>query len=429
MPNGTDISSLVADYTSDADRVYVGTVQQESGVSSNDFRAKVNYDLWKDNKHHTVEVYVFDLPVVFINTPGGQTITSRTDWISGADISIFKEDGTPAELTSAATQIRGRGNSTWGAPKKPYTIKLESKSKVLDMPKSKRWNLLANHYDPSMIKNDLALELGRRSDGMDWNPDGKFVELILNGRHMGDYYLCEHIKIESKRVNIKEQHEGDVDLTGGYLIEMDLNYDELNKFRTAYLNLPVMLKSPDWSGYDMSYITDYIETLESKLVSGSIQATDYKDSLDIESFIDFWLVQELVSNFEPQHPKSVYLYKDCYSADDNKLHAGPLWDFDFANFTSTGTWFVKDHLWYGYLFQDPDFVAAVKSSWNSQKTKYRDMIDNYIDVVAARVSNSVYRDKHYWTPSDTVPFQKRITSLKNGLNGRYSWMDTQINSW
>lgn len=63
------------------------------------------------------------------------------------------------------TQIKGRGNSTWKGAKRPYQIKLDKKTDLLQTgdsaDKAKTWVLLANFYDPSAVRNMLALDLGR----------------------------------------------------------------------------------------------------------------------------------------------------------------------------------------------------------------------------------------------------------------------------
>lgn len=145
------------------------------------------------------------LPVIVINTPGAKTIDSKEDWIESAAVKIYNIKG---EIeTEASTAIKGRGNTTWSYPKKPYTLKLDSKTEILGMPKHKRWVLLANWMDRTMMRNDISLEMGRRSKALEWTPRGQFIELVLNNRHLGNYYLCEQIKIDESRVNISELDE------------------------------------------------------------------------------------------------------------------------------------------------------------------------------------------------------------------------------
>lgn len=440
VPAGTNLTNLVACFSTTADKVCIGETEQTSGSTANDFSSVVTYTLWKNKKYNNIKIKVYDfpLPVMWIETPGNAKITSKNTWMEGATAKLYSS-GTLTPL--GVTQIKGRGNTTWGYPKNPYTIKLDKKAAILGMPKDKRWNLLANWMDRTDMRNDVALQLARVSPGLDWTSRGKFVELIMNGKHVGNYYLCEHIKIAEDRVNITAIDEdaakaGDpVDLTGGYLMEFDTYFDEANKFRSS-LNLPVNLKDPDWTtGFSKTYIQNWINGLEGKLTAVDISGTDYKDYLDIDSYIDWWFVHEMAKNGEPNHPKSSYMYKDKETATDNKIHAGPCWDFDWGTFTPSTSWNVKNAIWYSYLFKDPAFVARVKEKWNAQKAAYDAVASTYIDAVATEIKESVAADKTLWPCTSTVngdkdlSFDDAVARLKSSLQAKIAWMDSQINSW
>ena len=184
------------------------------------------------------------LPVVYINTNDNAPIVDKDNWIPGTmDIKGLDE----SDNYNGTMNIKGRGNSTWGYPKKPYAIKLDSKSKILGFPKHKRWVLLANWMDKTLLRNHVAFEISKNT-GLAWTPRGKFVELVLNGEPQGNYYLCEQIKIDENRLNINELSNSDTDaesITGGYLLELDVYYDEVNKFHSKLKELPFMIKEPD----------------------------------------------------------------------------------------------------------------------------------------------------------------------------------------
>lgn len=438
VPSGTDLTNLVASFTTTADKVCISSVEQTSGSTANDFSSIVTYTLWKGKNFNIIKVKVYDfsLPVMWIETPNNAPITSKNDYVKYASAKLYSS-GSLSSL--GTTGIKGRGNTTWGYVKKPYTIKLEKGKEILGMPKDKRWNLLANWMDRTDMRNDIALQLARVSPGLDWTSRGKFVELILNGKHVGNYYLCEHIKIAEDRVNITAIDEdaakvGSVDLTGGYLMEFDTYYDETNKFKTS-MNLPVNLKDPDWTkGFSKTYIQNWINTLEGKLSTAS--TSDYKDYLDIDSYIDWWFVHELSMNGEPNHPKSSYMYKNKESASDNKIHAGPCWDFDWKTFIpdKESSWTDKNAIWYSYLFQDPAFVARVKEKWNAQKASYDTVANTYIDSIAAEIKASVAVDKTIWPCTSTVngdntlSFDDAVARIKSSLQAKITWMNTQINA-
>lgn len=325
-----------------------------------------------DTLKFTVVPYFTNLPTVFITTPNFQEITSKEEWLSGARIVIANAGTENAVYTNSS--IRGRGNSTWAMEKKPYALKLASKRKVLGMAKHKRWVLLANYFDRSLIRNAVTFELGRAT-ALEWTPHGEFVDLVLNGGLLGNYYLCEQIKVDKNRVNITEMSSADVEgesVTGGYLLEYDVYYDEVNKFKTAVKNYPVNLKEPDEDvlvGEQFAYIENYINEMEALLTGAapdSLAGKTWRDYLDDTSFADFWLMNTIAGHNELDFPKSCYFNKER----SGRLKAGPLWDFDYETFRTNYTLVRKDLLYYPELFSDAAFTALVKERWAELYPKF-----------------------------------------------------------
>ncbi|MCP4499528.1 MAG: hypothetical protein GY822_06130, partial [Deltaproteobacteria bacterium] len=160
----------------------------------------------------------------------------------------IKPNGTKVKSFKGDLEIRGRGNSTWGKPKKPYKLKLEDKSKLLGMPKSKHWALLANYFDPSQLRNSAAMFLGEQTT-LAWTPKLRHVEVQVNGEFIGLYQLAETVRIEDNRVDITEMSPSDtgpVDITGGYLLEQDARRIDNGEFGfLSSLGLDVVLKNPE----------------------------------------------------------------------------------------------------------------------------------------------------------------------------------------
>lgn len=404
--------------------VTVNGETQVSGKTAQDFSNPVVYTVTKADgswRDYTVSVTNTGLPVVVLNGGGssngmrflGTTIPSKdSEFVNTDKITIYDKKG-GHNLAEAACGFRLRGNSTSNFPKKPMAIKLDKKAEVLGMPKHKRWCLLASWIDRSLIRNSVAFDIANtiketNTDGLPWQPHGKTVELVLNGVHAGNYFLCEQIKIDENRLNIQDGIEDVYDAyanpeTGkepgpapttdncGYLLEFDDNYDEPQKFHTNYCQLPCMSKDAFPSQYlsIWQYVKEWVQDVENELYSGNYSAAYEK--LDINSVIDYWFVMELTMNNEYRHPKSVYMYKDGAG----KLCAGPVWDFDyqtFPNFANIsdiyrgygktvpsytmstllyslgkyGGGFDSDspYMWYPLLFKDATFKAAVKTRWN-----------------------------------------------------------------
>ena len=150
------------------------------------------------------KLYFSKLPVVYIDTEGGQTITSKENYID-ADMRVQGNDQyqNSKELYNGKTEIRGRGNSTWAQPKKPYRLKLDKKTDMFGMgegTKSKHWVLLANYLDESLLRNTLAYDMSGEM-GME-HLSTVWVEVVMNGEHVGNYQFCENVRVDEDRVDI-----------------------------------------------------------------------------------------------------------------------------------------------------------------------------------------------------------------------------------
>lgn len=477
--------------------VYVGSKLQVSGVTVNDFSQPVVYRVvageGTDNEvetQYTVNLKNTGLPVVVINQsttmPAGSTWTDWTntglkvrpkesEWADDDIISVYTPDGT-VNVDAKAAGVRLRGNVTQEFPKKPFAIKFDKKQSVLGMPAHKRWCLLANWIDRTGIRNDVAVALANQTivawqnegleEGLVYNPRGQHVEVVFNGIHVGNYLLCEQIKIDENRVNIQKEYDEEKPkgiYEVGYLIEFDDGLDEVNNGRTSKKRLPFQLKDEVPDEY-WTYVYDKVNGIENNLDNKKF-STAYED-LDIYSVIDQWFVLELAMNDEYRHPKSVYYYMDG----DKKLKAGPVWDFDWQTFPYfTGInqlggrkpnyvgWFgsvgsstintmmytssSSNYMWYSYLVKDATiFNATVKERWNVMKP-YLLGVTRYIDMLAEQNAVSMEYDKTMWpleskerksthnfSGDERMTYEEAITTLKKFINDRVAVMDSHFNS-
>lgn len=426
LPSGIDTQSLEINFDTNSD-VQIGDDSTRGGVDLSN-PVKLQATVNGETREFTLITYFSSLPFVYVNTPA--PIISKDEWVANCTLRISNTDNYDDTYT---TSVKGRGNSTWSYPKKPYAIKLDNKVAVLGMPKHKRWCLLANWMDRTNIRNAVALKIGSILDGLEWTPKGEFVNLIFNGESVGNYFLCEQIKIDKNRVNIDELKETDLEestISGGYLLELDSYYDEAFKFRTDILNLPVNLKSPDEDvpAVQLDYIKNYFNDVEGKLNSHA----DYsliESLIDIDSFIDWWLLYEIVWNGEPGHPKSSYMYKKR----GGKLYAGPAWDFDWGTFTSAEGWCIKSAIWYRYLFTYEEFIIKVKERWNIHKVNLSGIPDD-IDLLDNQITQSSLYDCQRWpinqniNGDETLPFLESVSKLKSIYQARYNWIDENISN-
>ena len=191
--------------------------------------------------------------------------------MENATISISGAQNNDWNFEPVTTSIRGRGNTTWGLPKKPYAIKLDKKKEIMGMPAHKRWVLIANYLDNSFIRNSMAFYYSEIFE-MDYTVKGQFVDLFMNGEYVGLYWFGEAIKVDSNRINIndgtkKMEDSEDKD----YLIELDVYFDEPVKFRSSIRDLPYMIKNDDYMIDDNKELTSggqaRLERLQDKITA------------------------------------------------------------------------------------------------------------------------------------------------------------------
>jgi hypothetical protein len=293
-----------------------------------------------------------------------------------------------AAAVNGGLQIRGRGNSTWDIhPKKPYRLKLTDKQSLLGMPSSKDWVLLANYSDKTLLRNAAAFDLGTKM-GFPWSPRSAFVEVYLNDRYDGVYQLMENIKVTKDRVNIDELTAADVGadkITGGYLLEVDFREDG-RTMHSSIDNLPIVFQSPEEPVPEQEdYIKGYINQFETVLHSSGFAdpATGYAAYIDVDSFVRWYLVNEVFRNVDANMWSSCWMYKPR----GGKLAMGPLWDFDLAAgnidyneaFQTTG-WWIWMHPGSRALFEDPAFAARARQVWNEIKA---DQLAGLSDSISA----------------------------------------------
>ncbi|RPJ55091.1 MAG: hypothetical protein EHM12_12905, partial [Dehalococcoidia bacterium] len=220
-----------------------------------------------------------------------------------------------------AALIRGRGNSSWlWYDKKPYRIKLNESAAILGLEKNRDWVLLANYRDPTDLMNTFGFEAAEWL-GLPYTNHTRYVEVTLNGQYIGLYQLTEQVEQGGNRVNVDE--------IDGVLLCLDADDgpyyspDAGDNFWSAVFEVPVCIKYPEVPTADQLYeIRNDFSKLENAIKEHIYDSV--AKLLDINSFIDYMILQELVYNVEVDAPRSVFMHKDK----DGKYVMGPVWDFD-----------------------------------------------------------------------------------------------------
>ena len=300
---------------------------------------------------------ITNFPTVVINTKGAQEVTSKEEELSSV-VYIVSEEGKKL-LATEKTGVRGRGNASWNFPKKPYRLKFDEKQQLLDAPaKAKKWTLINNYGDKTLMRNILAFELSRRF-GLAYTPYCHPVDVVLNGEYRGCYQLCDQIEVNKNRVNITEMEPEDVtlpELSGGYLIEVDAYASTEASHFYSTLGTPVTIKSPDDEDIvnaQTRYITDYFNRMENAVFASNFAdpETGYRRFLDLDSFLKHFMVGEMSGNTDTYW--SVYMTKDRES---DKFFTGPVWDFDIAFDNDQRTYPIEAHT--DYIFASKGSVAS-----------------------------------------------------------------------
>lgn len=385
------------------------------------------------------------IPVVQLNTMDGETIESKEEW-KDASFAILGNACGFEDLSIETLKVKGRGNSTWEQPKKPYSLKLEEKAEILGMPKSKRWVLIANYSDKTLMRNLYASYLANTIYKETWNPSFKSVHLILNGQYKGVYMLGEQIKIDDNRVNIKDISKAKSIDKGGFIFEIDGRQDEAFNFITGR-GVCISLKDPDEVSDEIQQrVKDIIQTAEDALYSENFADPEngWRKYFDEASVIAWYLMNELGKNVDSANYASIYFY---YDPSDKLIHMGPNWDFDlaygnvnYADCDSTEDLYVKDNsIWIHQMFFDAGFVNNVKNKWNSTREPLYASINTWIPEEALSLQKAAYVNfsrweilgKYVWpNPSGyyiRTTYQSEIDYLTDWLNDRYSYLNTSLN--
>ncbi|WP_455585233.1 CotH kinase family protein [Bacteroides sp.] len=384
-----------------------------------------------NTKEYEVSVYAFTgLPVVYIHTENDAEISSKEEYVN-AHIRIVEDIHTRSgDIFESDVTIKGRGNSTWSLPKKPYALKFSKKTSLLGEPKDKSWVLLANYTDKTNLRNETSFYLGRISN-LEWTPRTHFVELFINEVYYGTYQLCEKIKIAESRVNVTDD---------GYLLEID-QPDRIDpedaSFKTSLI--AICVKDPDIeiNGERHKWISNYVNTAEKVLLGDNFldENEGYAKYFDKTSFADWYLINEITKNNDG------CFFSSCYMniVPGGKLKMGPLWDFDIAlgnvnynnNQSYEGFWIKEKVTWFSRMFKDPSFLALVKERLAYFKSRKNDILLD-INENATYLKYSVIENNAKWGTlyQQTWPnyavwgsYSNEVQYLKQWLDNRFDWLE------
>ena len=390
------------------------------------------------------------LPIVKIKT--NQVVGPAMDKDSYVEGSLeIIGDGNFENLEETTMKIKGRGNSTWwictdagaGAVvgKCPFQVKFGDKTSVLGMPEDKKWVLLAEKSDKSMIRNKIARYMGELSD-LEYTPNAEYIELFINEDYQGTYLIGQKVEESKNRVNIGDE---------GYLIEIDtdannrIDPDDIIFKPTIWSSIHkdgvFNIKDPniEYDSEEFKFIENYINQFESTLYSDDFNNPDtgYKSYIDDDSLIDWFLINEIAKSVDARWYSSIYF---SYIPGE-KIKMGPIWDFDlsygnlnYSDAQHTDGFHVKQNNWIDRLYQDGEFVEKVKNRYSYYYSKLGD-IKNKIDEFAKYIDKSQKANFERWdilgvyvwpNPVYDLTYEQEVERLENWIEERMNWLNSNF---
>lgn len=420
---------------------------------------------------------------VFVDTSTGGIAELKADKeyrVSGT-VHVLTADG-DWEKKLALKAIGGRGNTSFaGYEKKPFSITLKEEASICGLPAGRKYALISNASDPSLIRNDLVRRMEEAME-LSYSHAGKFADLYVNGQYEGTYYLCDYIEIGAERISVDNMentmnliynerdyeaapvYETDTlkarriqvdqtDITGGYLIEREYSqrfrqeYEELQSTFITGSGEHFVVKNPQYCSVEqIEYISAYVDAAEQAILSrdGTHPQTQkhYSEYIDLDSFVKKYLAEEVSKNYDAGVSSS-YFYKDS-DVNGGKLCAGPGWDYDMSlgNYVEwmeefsadpTGISELAFHTyassWYTELYDKPDFYQLVEEYYcgsvepflqellNGGLERYEDMLSASARMNEVRWYEELAGNSYYENRRQT------FRELKDFITERKKYLD------
>ncbi|MGN0244253.1 MAG: CotH kinase family protein [Lachnospiraceae bacterium] len=325
--------------------------------------------------------------------------------------------------------MKGRGSSSWGWAKKPYQVTLDAKTDLLGMGKAKKWTLIANYADRTLMRNKLLYDLADDM-GLPFSAKSVFVEVEMNGEYLGNYILCEKVEVKENRVDIGDD---------GFLIEKN---GGVASFRSS-LNYAFEIGNPDPpTDEETEYITSYYNAFEQAVFADGFYNTNgqyYDDLVDFDSLVNYYILTELSKEVDVMH-KSVYFYKSREA--ESKMFIGPVWDFDRSLGNSavndcnvaTGFYAANRYLWQG-ITKDKTFMDAVIARYAEIYPLIQELyadsgtIDTYYNTLKNSANFEVW-DINTSPGSALVSskgsYEAEVSYMKSFLKERAEWLNNNL---
>lgn len=379
------------------------------------------------------------LPSVYITTASGgmQYIYESKENKEAGNMQIISAEGKLQEL-ARLDYIKGRGNTSWDAPKKSFEIRLDQAADLFGMGSARKWVLVANYYDGAYLRNRIGTELGKAAK-MKYTSDSQFVDLYINGEYAGLYQVMEKVELAVNRIELRE----------GYLLEFDYYERAMEKdfIRLANRQPIVVRGQQKVTAQDLAAVQSFIEEM-----TAALYADDYRnpetgkhvfDYLDKESFAKRYVMEEFLQDMDSGYT-SHYMYLDT-SDGTMRLYAGPVWDLDNTmgrgNVREPSGLYADRHdlkvnnlcRWYARLYANEEFYqAAVQQYQTFFKPCLTWLTQEGIAQWEAEIAASASMDIALWGTERSVfmpgtALAEHMDYLCAYINGKIEFLDERWN--
>lgn len=371
-----------------------------------------------------------ELPVIRIHIPVSSITDKKTYRKTKFDIYRSGSDEGRWTAADAEIEIRGRGNSTWGLPKKPYRIKFPEKFSPIGLnhAKAKSWVLLAHDMDKSLLRNHLGFELSRilfsssekyhDEAALDFTPCSQMVNVYSGNNYHGVYQMSDQMEVAKGRIDLDKLVATDgsdpVKITGGHLIETNIHHDEPYPVSfTSSKGIYMDHKYPKDDDMDISqykYIEDFIRKAEAALYSSNFTdpVNGWRKWFDEKTLADFIIVKEFAGDMDGY--TSTYFYK---RRGVDKIFFGPVWDLDkgwnndkrtphgntLTQLMIYGGFYMPPYInpdWFHRFWQDAEFRKFVGRRWASKKEQLKSKVLSELDEKPKQMRKAIAANFSVW---------------------------------
>lgn len=371
-----------------------------------------------------------ELPVIRIHIPVSSITDKKTYRKTKFDIYRSGSDEGRWTASDAEIEIRGRGNSTWGLPKKPYRIKFPEKFSPIGLnhAKAKSWVLLAHDMDKSLLRNHLGFELSRilfsssekyhDEAALTFTPCSQMVNVYSGNDYHGVYQMSDQMEVAKGRIDLDKLVAADgsdpVKITGGHLIETNIHHDEPYPVSfTSSKGIYMDHKYPKDDDMDISqykYIEDFIRKAEAALYSSNFTdpVNGWRKWFDEKTLADFIIVKEFAGDMDGY--TSTYFYK---RREVDKIFFGPVWDLDkgwnndkrtphgntLSQLMIYGGFYMPPYInpdWFHRFWQDAEFRKFVGRRWASKKEQLKSKVLSELDEKPKQMRKAIAANFSIW---------------------------------